>query len=273
MTRFLPLLAAVLFAGSAVAQDTPTDSASDEMMEASADTVVVTFDPDQSRALSVLGDSLFKAANYAAALETYTEGFGLDSTYAKNPFGQARSYVRLNDLPAAMLAYRKSIELAEGVEGMGNIFTTARDERRVIEARMEELQGAQAIADKISRATTLLQAEPVSENNATTAYELLEDVRVNADYDSSQVAFYYAKALNVLGRSDEATHYAQIAVDQSEGQDDRSAFFIQLGLAHMGADNEDGAREAFTAAREGAWAGWADHYLGQLDADDEEAGG
>ncbi|OZC01958.1 hypothetical protein BSZ36_02550 [Rubricoccus marinus] len=243
-------------------------------MEMMADTVeVVTFDPDRSRMLSMQADSLFKASDYEMALERYSEGYELDSTYAKNPFGQARSYVRLNNLKAAMVSYRKAIELAEGVEGMGNIFDAAREERRVVEARIEEEQGAQAVNDKITRATTLLQAEPLSESAANTAFELLEDVRMNADYDSSQVAFYYAKALNALGRSQEATHYAQLAVDQSEGQPDRSAYFIQLGLAHMGAENEDAAREAFTAAKEGSWASWAEYYLNEMENANAEAGG
>ncbi len=275
MTRFLPLLAALLFAGAASAQDTPTDSSEMMEMEAVADTTepAITFDPERSRQLSAEGDALFGEDNFGGALEQYTLGFAYDSTYAKNPFGQARSYVRLNDLNAAMTSYRKAIELAEGAEGMANIFTAARAERRVVEARLEEEQGAQAISDKVTRATALLQAEPLSESAAQTAFDLLEDLRMNADYDSSQVAFYYAKALNALGRSQEATHYAQLSVDQSEGQEDRSAYFIQLGLAHMGAENEAGAREAFTAAKEGSWASWAEYYLNEMEAAETEAGG
>lgn len=92
-----------------------------------------------------------------------------------------------------------------------------------------------------------------------------------AGYDSTQVAYYYAKALNALSRHDDAVQYATIAVEQSEGTADRSAFFIQLGIAHKGAGNSDEAREAFTAAKEGAWASWADYYLNEMDS--SEAGG
>ena len=174
-----------------------------------------------------------------------------------------------------MTAYRKAIELGEGAEGMANIVAAARKERRAIEESMAAQQDAQAIADKITRATAMLQAEPLSESAATTAYGLLEEARM-ADYDSSQVAFYYAKALNAMGRPTDAIHYAQMAVDQSEGQADRSAFYIQLGLAQMNADNEEAAREAFTAAKTGAWSAWADHYLTELDKEDtpvDETGG
>ena len=279
MTRFFPLLAALLFAGAAFAQDTPVDS-SDMVapdMEATADTTepAITYDPDRSRELATQADALFASDDFAGALELYTQGYSLDSTYAKNPFGQARSYVGLKQLSEAMTAYRKAIELGEGTEGMANVVAAARRERRAIEESMAAQQDAQAIADKITRATAMLQAEPLSESAATTAYGLLEEARM-ADYDSSQVAFYYAKALNAMGRPDDAIHYAQMAVEQSEGQADRSAFYIQLGLAQMGADNEEAAREAFTAAKTGAWSAWAEHYLAELDkeaAPMDETGG
>ena len=99
---------------------------------------------------------------------------------------------------------------------------------------------------------------------------LLEEARV-AGYDSSQVAFYYAKALNTIGQYDEAVHYADIAVEKSEGQPDRSAFFIQLGIAQRGTGNSDEARESFNAAKEGSWAAWAEYYLNEMDS--EAAGG
>ena len=278
MTRFLSLLAALLFAGAATAQETPaeTDPMTESGMEAVADTTEpeITFDPERSRTLSAEGDALFEAEDYDGALEQYTLGLAYDSTYAKNALGQARSHFRMGDMNAALAAYDMAVELGTGVEGMANIVDRAQSESAQIRENMAEQQSVQAISDKITRATQLLSAEPVSENNAQSAFELMEEARM-ADYDSSQVAFYYAKALNVLNRSEEAAHYANIAVDQSEGQPDRSAYFIQLGLAEMGLGNTDAAREAFEATQGGAWEAWGTHYLGQLDSDasGSEAGG
>ena len=270
MTRFLPLLAALLFAGAATAQDNST-----EPMEAGMEAVTdsteseITFDPERSRQLAAEGDELIRNRNFDGALEQYTLGFAYDSTYAKNPFGQARAHAGMRNFDEAMAAYRLAIELGTDVEGMGTVVEAAQNELAQIEETLAAAQSQQAIADKITRATTMLQSEPVSENAARTAYGLLEEARM-ADYDSSQVAFYYAKALNVLGQADEAIHYATIAVEQSEGQPDRSAYFIQLGLAQMNAGNTDAAREAFEATQGGAWEAWGTHYLGQLE--DEEGG-
>jgi tetratricopeptide (TPR) repeat protein len=285
MTRFLPLLAALLFAGAATAQDTDTPAETAPMeasMEAAADTSesAITFDPERARTLAAEGDELLRNRDFDGAMEQYTLGFAYDSTYAKNPFGQARAHKGLRQLEDAIAAYRLALDLStddEGtpVEGMTNIATAAETELAELEEVIAQRQSAQAIASKIQRATTMLQSEPVSENAAQTAYGLLEEARM-ADYDSSQVAFYYAKALNVLGRTDEAVHYANLAVEQSEGQADRSAFFIQLGLAQMNAGNTGEAREAFEATQGGAWEAWGTHYLSQLDEQEgggDEAGG
>ncbi|HIG73709.1 MAG TPA: hypothetical protein EYQ24_03765 [Bacteroidetes bacterium] len=273
MTRFLFLAVAVLFSGSAFAQDTPTDVTVDVEVDVTVvdDSSAITFDPDSSRALATLGDSLFAARDYSAALDAYTTGFELDSTYAKNPFGQARTYVRMRQYEDAVGAYAIAIEIGDGVEGMTNIVSAAREEKAEIESGLAERASAQEITDKVTRASNLLAAEPVTESAAQTAYELLEEART-AGFDSSQVAFYYAKALNTLGQFDEAVHYANVAVDQSEGQPDRSAFFIQLGIAQKGAGNTDEAREAFTSAKEGSWAAWADYYLNEMESE-ASAGG
>jgi tetratricopeptide (TPR) repeat protein len=128
---------------------------------------------------------------------------------------------------------------------------------------MSQQATASERAAKVQRATNMLQVDPVSEAVASQAYALLEEAR-ETGYDANLVAFYYAKALNVMGRSADAIPYAQSAVDAADASTDRSAFHIQLGLAHMGAGNNAEARAAFEAAKTGAWAGWADHYIRQL---------
>ena len=126
--------------------------------------------------------------------------------------------------------------------------------------------GAGLVLLEVQQAIDLLQANPVAEADAMQAYTFLEQART-AGYDPNQVAFYYAKALNAMNRGADAVSYAQTAVEASEGQSDRSPYYIQLGLAHMGAGNTEEARAAFEAIGEGeAWHGWAQHYIGQLDA-------
>lgn len=266
MTRFLPLLAALLFAGAATAQDTPTETMESDVMTAEADTTepAITFNPERSRQLAAEGDALFGEKNYDGALEQYTLGLAYDSTYAKNPFGQARSYVQLRQLPQAVEAYRLAIELSNGVEGMSSITSAARTELSRIEETMVAQQSAQAIAENINRASAMLQSEPVSASAAETAYGLMEDARM-AGYDSSLVAFFYAKALNIMERHDEALPYAELALAQSEGQPDRSGFYIQVGLAHWGAGDMDAAREAFSSTAGGAWEAWGTHYIGKME--------
>jgi tetratricopeptide (TPR) repeat protein len=185
MTRIALLAVALLFSAPAFAQDTPT---TDVDVTVEIDVTVVddstdALNPDQARALAVLGDSLFRADDLSGALDAYTEGFEFDTTYAKNPFGQARTYVRMRELPQAAEAYRLAIDLGDGAEGMANIVTTAREELTAVEANLAERQSAEALNAKITRATNLLNAEPVTESAAQTAYELLEETR-EAGYDS-----------------------------------------------------------------------------------------
>ena len=82
---------------------------------------------------------------------------------------------------------------------------------------LDQQASATERAAKVQRASTMLQADPVSEGAASQAFTLLEEARV-AGYDANLVAFYYAKALNVMGRSADAIPYAQTAVDASDGQ-------------------------------------------------------
>ncbi|MEM6328548.1 MAG: hypothetical protein AAF791_15640, partial [Bacteroidota bacterium] len=233
------------------------------------------FDPERSRMLAEEGDALFAEDNFRGALDQYTLGLEYDSTYARNALGKARAHFRLGEVTNAIAAYDLTIELGtdeegEPVAGMTNVIAAAEMEKTRIQENQAAQASAQELADKVTRATGLINAEPLGESAARTGYDLLEEARL-AGYDSSQVAYHYAKALNVLGEYEDATHYATLAVDQSEGQPDRSAFFIQLGLAHMGAGNTEEARMAFEATAGGAWEAWGTHYLGQLE--EEDAGG
>ena len=67
------------------------------------------------------------------------------------------------------------------------------------------------------------------------------------------------------GTPNEHLQTAEQAVEANADVEDKSAYYIELGLARQGAGDVAGAREAFEMAREGAWSGWAEHYLRELD--------
>ena len=43
-------------------------------------------------------------------------------------------------------------------------------------------------------------------------------------------------------------------------------YHIQVGIANRFAGDDPAARVAFTAAKAGSWAGWADYYLAEMGA-------
>lgn len=117
----------------------------------------------------------------------------------------------------------------------------------------------------------MLAGNDITFEQGTDAYALLEQARLDG-YDADLVAFYYAKALIAMERGADAIPYAETALAASEGQGDRSGFYILLAQAHIGAGNADDARAALSAINEGeSWHGWIPHYTSQIEA--MEAGG
>ena len=267
------LFALALAASPAVAQDTaPADSVASDSVE------VIEQDPERARELYDEGREALTARDFQAALAKFDEALVFNETYAAASLGRAQALAQLGRLEDSRSGFEQTLALAEASDA-SNAETIASAAQRgldqvsqVLQARADaQAQNAAAAAQseaatKVQQAIDLLQANPVPEADAMEAYTLLEQARL-AGYDPNQVAFYYAKALNAMGRGADAVPFAQTAVEASEGQDDRSPYYIQLGLAHMGAGNAAEARAAFEAIAEGqAWHGWAQHYIGQLDA-------
>ena len=267
------LFALALAASPAVAQDTaPADSVASDSVE------VIEQDPERARELYDEGREALTARDFQAALAKFDEALVFNETYAAASLGRAQALAQLGRLEDSRSGFEQTLALAEASDA-SNAETIASAAQRgldqvsqVLQARADaQAQNAAAAAQseaatKVQQAIDILQANPVPEADAMEAYTLLEQARL-AGYDPNQVAFYYAKALNAMGRGADAVPFAQTAVEASEGQDDRSPYYIQLGLAHMGAGNAAEARAAFEAIAEGqAWHGWAQHYIGQLDA-------
>ena len=285
MTRFLPVAAAALLglaalpatAQDADRQEAPADTVDVVVADSTAaDSAAVAIQPDPARAaqLAEEGDRLLAAGSFDEAITKYDLGFLYDEANPMNPFGRARALVQLRRYDDARASYETAITLAQAAERTAIVSAARGDLRKLdqgLSARAEAQASAQAIADMITRATTLLGAPDVQPATAQDAYDLLESAR-ESGYDSTLVAFYYGKALNVLGRHDEAIPYAAMAVEAAPAGQDASGYHIQLGLAHMGAENDAEARAAFEAAKEGSWSAWAEHYLREMDkAADEDA--
>ena len=272
MYRLTLSLFALALALPAAAQDDAPDSVASDSVE------VIQQDPERARALYDEGREGLTARDFEAALAKFDEALVFNETYAAAALGRAQALAQLGRLSDSRSAFEQTVALA-GASDASNAETIASAAQRgldqvsqVLEARAQaEAQNQAAAAanensQKVQQAVEMLSANEIPEATAIDAYALLEQARL-AEFDMAPYAFYYAKALNAMNRGADAIDYAQTAVDASEDQADRSPYYIQLGLAHMGAGNTEEARAAFEAVSEGqAWHGWAQHYIGQLDA-------
>ena len=247
MTRTLTLAALaafVLSATPAMAQET-----------AVPDTIIVRSDDNEARKRFNTGNELLRTEDYEGALAKFDEGLSLDPNSSRNAYGRALALAQLDREDEAVEAFEQAITLSEN------------DEETLNAAR-----GALG-AIKYRRAMDLVAANPLPQATATEALPLLEAAEAGG-VDAEQLPYQMARVHNVLGNHADAERYAMMAVEANADVDDKSAYYIELGLARMSAGNADGAREAFEMARNGAWSGWAEHYLRELDgASEGEAGG
>lgn len=276
------LALAFALAAPASAQESVPDSVAVPADSVAADSAaVIEPDPERARELYEEGRTALTAGDYETALGQFDQALVYNESYAVAALGRGQALAQLRRLDESRSALESAVAMAEASDASnaGSVAQTAQryldqitqaiENRDAAAAQQQQADAASAEAaattEKVNQAIEILQANEVSEAQAIDAYALLEQARM-AGYDTDQAAFYYAKALNTMNRGADAIPYAETALAQSEGQDDRSLYYIQLGLAHMGAGNTDDARAAFDAINEGeAWHGWAQHYKGQLD--------
>ena len=274
MLRLSLFAAAALAAAPAFAQDNPTEPVPEPV---TADTVmadttmaepVFVPSPEKARELYSEGNERLQQSDFEGAIEKYDEALRNNPEYSYPALGRAQALVALGRTDEARAAFDQAIALGN-TAGKADVVRGATEQLAALnerEAQAAEAQAsAQAVTDAITNATQLLQGDAVSEAQATEALGLLQTAEAGG-VDASGLAFYYAKAHLALGQFAEAVPYAQTAVEASEGQPDRSAYYIQLGLVQRGAGNLDAARAAFEGAKDGSWASWAEHYLREMDA-------
>ena len=266
----------------ASAQETIPDSVALPADSVAADSVaVIEPDPERARGLYEDGRTALTASDYEQALAQFDQALVYNESYAVAALGRGQALAQLRRLEDSRSALESAVAMAEASDASnsGSVkrsaqryldqITQAIEQRDASAAQQQAAQQASAAAaetgGKVNQAIEILQASEVTEAQAIDAYALLEQARM-AGYDADQVAYYYAKALNTMNRGADAIPYAETALAQSEGQEDRSLYYIQLGLAHMGAGNTDDARAAFESITEGqSWHGWAQHYIRELD--------
>lgn len=264
----------------------PADSvlADSVLADSAAAEATISPDPERARELYEEGRTALTSQNYEEALAQFDQALLYNDAYAVAALGRGQALAQLGRLEDSRSALEAAVAMAESSDAANAADVVRTTQRyldqinRAIESRAanaaqeQQAQAAQAAASeaeatnqKVEEAIAILQANEVTEAQAIDAYALLEQARI-AGYDTDQIAFYYAKALNAMNRGADAIPYAETALAQSEGQDDRSLYYIQLGIANMEAGNAAEARAAFEAISEGqAWHGWAQHYLRELD--------
>ena len=280
-------VAGALFAAPvATAQTTTTPAApgtvgmtADTLMTADSTVAVRIVDTDGARVLYRAGYALAGAsadeASLRGALGKFDEALVADDTFPPALYGRANALGRLGRLEEARAGYEAAIAASQGEANKAyrDAATTALAEVETIIAdnavvaaqnaaieRQNTAVAAQTVA--VGQAAALLAEFPLTAENATTGYAQLEAAR-EAGYDANLLSFYYAKALNALGRGAEALPYAQQALDASTDAD-KSAYYIQVGLANRFAGDDAAARIAFQEAKTGSWSSWADHYLAEM---------
>jgi tetratricopeptide (TPR) repeat protein len=233
---------------------------------------------DTAAAAELNGEALQteQTRDFAAALALYDRALVADPTYAPAHLGRGNMLSQLGRNADARTAYEAAIAAStdrpeyavvlpvatRNAAIVADLLVQEAEAHRQSEAGRAQAAAVEAQAAAIASATALLTADPVTPEAAQQAYDLLEQARA-AGYDPSSVAFYYAKALNSLGRGADALPYAEQALAASTDAD-KSVFYIQIGIANRFAGNDPAARAAFESAKAGSWAGWADHYLAEM---------
>ena len=192
-----------------------------------------------------LGTAAFRAENFSAALEHYSEGENIFPTFIKNLYGKGLALKKLGRIDEALEAF-KTVAGAQG-------------------DRRTSLAAEKAIRDHfISQASTALAKRNATRADADVAQaalaSLLEFMEADAD-----VHYYTALAHYTKGEGEAAIASAQQALNMHTGsRSDKAKIYYVLGEAYVSVGDRDAARDAFSNAVYGTWKQSAEHYLETL---------
>ncbi len=240
-------IALLVFASnSAVAQD-------DTMVP---DTIGVPVPGNDAREAFNEGNALLRGGDNEGALAKFEAGLRMDPRSARNAYGKALALAQLDREDDASVAFENAIQLASAA----NDSETASAARRAL--------GTISYRNAVG----LLQAFPLPADAAQSALPLLQKAD-EGDLGQAMLPYQFARVYNALEQYEEAERYAMDAVDnRDQSAADNSALYYELGLARMGAGNTTGAIEAFELAKNGTWAGWAEHQITQINSAADESG-
>jgi len=246
LLKVLPVVALLAVSAPVLAQTDSTHAGHGTTVTVSA------ADDATARARYDEGRALLQEGSHAAALAKFEQGLAANPASLNNRRGAAAALEALgrNDEAVAQLdiLIEASIE-----QGQSEFLSAAREQRSGILYRVS-----------VERAMNAVQNEAeITPELAATAAPLF--AAVTQDVPGAGFHYQYARVLNAAGRHAEAIPEAERAT-QATDVEDKSAFFIELGIALMGTGDTASARAAFEQARTGSWSGWAEHYLRQLDA-------
>jgi tetratricopeptide (TPR) repeat protein len=251
----LSLAALLALSAPAMAQETPpADSTVDTTAAAAAATPAAPaapLDEAGARARFDEGRALLQAGNFQGALAKFQEGLRLNEGSLSNRLGAATALEQLERDDDAVEQLDLLIATATAV-GNEEFVSEGRNRKAAVTLRVAVAAAMAAIQDQ----------QTVTPEKAAEVLPLFETV--TEDVPGAGFQYQYARVLNALGRHADAIPHAQRATE-AEDVTDKSAFFIELGLAYRGAGDVMAARGAFEQARTGTWAGWAEHYLRELE--------
>ncbi|MXZ05454.1 MAG: hypothetical protein F4146_05655 [Rhodothermaceae bacterium] len=192
-----------------------------------------------------LGTAAFRAEDFPAALEHYSEGETIYPTFIKNTYGKGLALKNLDRIDEALEAFKT----AAGAQG----------------DRKTSLAAEKAIRDHfMNQASTALAKRNATRADADAALaalaSLLEFMEADAD-----VHYYTALAHYTKGEGEAAIASAEQALSMHTGsRSDKAKIYYVLGEAYVSVGNRDAARDAFSNAVYGSWKQSAEHYLETL---------
>lgn len=203
------------------------------------------------------GSSLLQAEDYAGALIRFEDGIAVDSSSVGNTYGRAFALAQLGRDEEAIVGFVHAGRLADAV-GDTAASRLARSSREGIVARR-----AASVAPVYTQVDELMATIPPTRESGDRAVALMTTIDEIALKD---LVYHYrwSRALNAAERFADAAEHADHAVRLSDSEEDRSAYYYELGVALKGMGQVTPAREAFEQARTGAWAAWAEYQIASM---------
>jgi tetratricopeptide (TPR) repeat protein len=203
------------------------------------------------------GSQLLQANDFEAALIRFEDGIAVDPSSVGNTYGRAFALAQLGREEEALEGFMRAAIVAEAVGDTAAV-RLARTSRDGLVARR-----AAGVAPVYNQVDQILANIPPTLEAGNQAVELMSSVEGRALED---LAYHYrwARSLNAAERFADASAHAENAIRLSEDEEDRSAYYYEMGVALKGMGQATPAREAFDQARTGAWAAWAEYQIAAM---------